>query len=120
MVPQPWPRMDYYDTYCQQHSLCLLCKVSCFFILLKVISSSVQARHSIVHIKTRSSCALLTINSMAAVYNALGIPWASSLLGFIAAALMPVPWVLFKWGPQIRSRSHYDTIKVDVSEVEEA
>ncbi|KAI9843754.1 MAG: hypothetical protein M1837_006114 [Sclerophora amabilis] len=45
------------------------------------------------------------------MYTRLGIDWATSLLGFIALALMPVPWVLFKWGPQIRSKSQYDTIK---------
>ncbi|KAH7351261.1 MFS multidrug transporter-like protein [Rhexocercosporidium sp. MPI-PUGE-AT-0058] len=42
------------------------------------------------------------------MYRNLGIDWATSLLGFIAVALMPVPWVLFKFGKQIRKRSAYD------------
>ncbi|KAH7347591.1 polyamine transporter 2 [Plectosphaerella cucumerina] len=44
------------------------------------------------------------------MYRALGIPWAASLLGFIALALAPVPWVLFKWGKVIRSKSRYETV----------
>ncbi len=44
-----------------------------------------------------------------AVYSKLGIAWATSLLGFIAAALLPVPWVIFKFGKQIRARSQYET-----------
>lgn len=46
------------------------------------------------------------------MYHNLGINWATSLLGFISVALMPVPWVLFKYGKQIRARSAYDTLKV--------
>ncbi|PMD30199.1 MFS general substrate transporter [Hyaloscypha variabilis F] len=46
------------------------------------------------------------------MYKGLGIGWATSLLGFVTVALMPVPWVLFKYGKQIRARSSYDTLKV--------
>lgn len=46
---------------------------------------------------------------MTQVYQALGIPWAASLLGFVALALAPVPWVLFKWGDIIRAKSRYET-----------
>ena len=41
------------------------------------------------------------------MYKRLGIDWATSLLGFITIALLPIPWVLFKFGPKIRSRSAY-------------
>ncbi|KAH6874738.1 major facilitator superfamily domain-containing protein [Thelonectria olida] len=44
------------------------------------------------------------------MYKKLGIDWASSLLGFIALALLPVPWVLFKYGSKIRARSQYETV----------
>jgi len=43
------------------------------------------------------------------MYERLGIEWASSLLGFIALALMPVPWAFFKFGKQIRAKSRYET-----------
>jgi len=45
------------------------------------------------------------------MYQKLGVHWATSLLGFIAVALMPIPWVLFKFGKALRSRSSYDTLK---------
>ncbi|PMD15579.1 MFS multidrug transporter-like protein [Hyaloscypha hepaticicola] len=46
------------------------------------------------------------------MYKGLGIGWATSLLGFVTVVLMPVPWVLFKYGKQIRARSSYDTLKI--------
>ncbi len=45
------------------------------------------------------------------MYQKLGIAWATSLLGFVTIALMPIPWVLFKYGRAIRGRSQYDTLK---------
>ncbi len=45
------------------------------------------------------------------VYKGLGIAWATSLLGFVTIGLMPIPWVLFKFGHKIRENSNYDTIK---------
>ena len=45
------------------------------------------------------------------MYEKLGIGWATSLLGLITVALMPLPWVLFKFGQPIRARSMYDTLK---------
>ncbi|SCN64008.1 related to mfs-multidrug-resistance transporter [Fusarium fujikuroi] len=45
------------------------------------------------------------------MYEKLGIDWASSLLAFVALALLPVPWVLFKYGPNIRAKSAYETVK---------
>ena len=41
------------------------------------------------------------------MYKRLGIPWATSLLGVITIAMLPIPWVLFKFGPKIRARSAY-------------
>lgn len=43
------------------------------------------------------------------VYTKLGIPWATSLLGFISLVLLPVPWIFFKYGKKIRAMSHYET-----------
>ncbi|OCL13664.1 MFS general substrate transporter [Glonium stellatum] len=33
--------------------------------------------------------------------------WALSTFGFISIALLPIPWILFKWGPILRARSKY-------------
>jgi hypothetical protein len=46
------------------------------------------------------------------MYETLGIGWATSLLGFISVAMIPIPWVFFKFGPTIRSKSQYDTSKI--------
>ena len=45
------------------------------------------------------------------MYRRLGIDWATSLLGFVTIALLPIPWVLFKFGPRIRQRSAYAPTK---------
>lgn len=39
------------------------------------------------------------------VFEGLGIAWALSLLGFVGAALMPTPFVLHRYGAQLRARS---------------
>ncbi|KAF2997775.1 hypothetical protein E8E14_001868 [Neopestalotiopsis sp. 37M] len=43
------------------------------------------------------------------MYTALGTGWASSVLGFLSVALLPVPWILFKYGHKIRAMSKYET-----------
>ncbi|KAH8676155.1 major facilitator superfamily domain-containing protein [Xylariales sp. PMI_506] len=43
------------------------------------------------------------------MYEALGTGWATSVLGFVALALLPVPWVLFRFGKRIRALSKYET-----------
>lgn len=41
------------------------------------------------------------------MYQKLGIHWAGSVFGFIALAMLPVPWVFFKWGKEMRQRSTF-------------
>jgi DHA1 family multidrug resistance protein-like MFS transporter len=41
----------------------------------------------------------------AAMYNNLGVGWASSLLGFLSIAFIPIPFVLYIYGEQIRKAS---------------
>jgi len=41
------------------------------------------------------------------MYVKLGPQWASSILGFIALAMMPIPFVLTKFGPALRAKSKY-------------
>ncbi|KAK9449300.1 major facilitator superfamily domain-containing protein [Limtongia smithiae] len=43
----------------------------------------------------------LFINTM---YQNLGIGWASSLLGFIGVGLLPLPFVMYRFGPALRLR----------------
>ncbi|KAF1972765.1 MFS general substrate transporter [Bimuria novae-zelandiae CBS 107.79] len=44
------------------------------------------------------------------MYQRLGTGWATSLLGFLALLMLPIPFILFKFGPAIRKRSHYPVI----------
>lgn len=44
------------------------------------------------------------------VYEKLGIDWATSVFGFIAVALMPIPWVFKVYGPKIRAMSRFDAV----------
>lgn len=41
------------------------------------------------------------------MYNKLNPRWASTLLGFIALIMVPIPFVLFKFGPKVRRTSKY-------------
>ena len=36
------------------------------------------------------------------LYNSLGLGWGNSLLGFLAVAMLPIPWVFFLYGEKIR------------------
>ncbi|KAL0571990.1 hypothetical protein V5O48_009970 [Marasmius crinis-equi] len=41
------------------------------------------------------------------MYEGLGSQWASSLLGFVALAMVPMPFIFIKYGAQLRARSRY-------------
>ncbi|KAL7789155.1 major facilitator superfamily domain-containing protein [Trichoderma ceciliae] len=41
------------------------------------------------------------------MYDRLTDKWAASLLGFIAIALIPIPWILFTFGARIRKKTRY-------------
>ncbi|KAF7926036.1 uncharacterized protein EAE97_010336 [Botrytis byssoidea] len=37
----------------------------------------------------------------------LGFTWATSMLGFITVSLIPIPWILYRFGPYLRTKSQY-------------
>jgi len=41
------------------------------------------------------------------MYRVMGVGWATSFLGFVTLALMPLPWILYIYGSKIRSKSPY-------------
>ncbi|KAK9245129.1 major facilitator superfamily domain-containing protein [Lipomyces tetrasporus] len=47
------------------------------------------------------------------MYENLGIGWANSLLGFIAVGLMPLPFVMARFGPVLRRRGVKTLVAVD-------
>ncbi|KAI5292748.1 hypothetical protein KEM55_007542, partial [Ascosphaera atra] len=43
------------------------------------------------------------------MFDGMGIEWACTLLGCVAALLIPIPFILHVWGAQIRSKSKFAT-----------
>ncbi|KAF2875791.1 putative polyamine transporter 4 [Massariosphaeria phaeospora] len=43
------------------------------------------------------------------MYEKLGIQWAGSIFAFISVAMIPVPWIFFWKGKQLRQKSAYNT-----------
>ncbi|THH08248.1 hypothetical protein EW145_g2823 [Phellinidium pouzarii] len=41
------------------------------------------------------------------MYARLTFKWANTLFAFIALLMLPIPFILFRWGPQIRARSKF-------------
>lgn len=41
------------------------------------------------------------------MFEGLGPRWASSVLGFVALIMIPIPFVLIKFGPTLRARSKH-------------
>lgn len=37
----------------------------------------------------------------------LGFDWAMSLVAFITVVLLPIPWLIFRFGPRLRAKSSY-------------
>ena len=53
------------------------------------------------------------------MYVKLGTPWASSLLGFIALGMAPVPWLLYTYGPRLRAISKFHVLTLELDEASE-
>ena len=68
-------------------------------------SASAVAANGVIRFALGASFPLFIIQ----VYEHLGIHWAGSLFAFIAVAMIPVPWIFFWKGKELRRRSHYDT-----------
>ncbi|KAF5875766.1 putative bicyclomycin resistance protein [Botrytis fragariae] len=41
------------------------------------------------------------------ILDKLGFTWATSMLGFITVSLIPIPWILYRFGPYLRTKSQY-------------
>ncbi|MCJ1471760.1 hypothetical protein MMC13_000400 [Lambiella insularis] len=41
------------------------------------------------------------------MYATLGLGWGNSLLGFIAVGMLPIPWILLKYGERIRTSPRF-------------
>ncbi|OLN83351.1 Polyamine transporter 4-like protein 3 [Colletotrichum chlorophyti] len=41
------------------------------------------------------------------MYEDLGVHWAGSVFAFLSLLLMPIPWLLLKYGSRLRQRSKF-------------
>jgi hypothetical protein len=41
------------------------------------------------------------------MFHGIGVDWASSVLGFVAVAMIPIPFLFYIYGPAIRKRGKY-------------
>ncbi|KAF7317701.1 Drug transporter [Mycena kentingensis (nom. inval.)] len=48
-----------------------------------------------------------------ALFRRLGYNWGNTLFGFIAAAMMPIPLILFVYGPRIREKSRFSRVVLE-------
>jgi len=44
---------------------------------------------------------------LASAFDNLGIQWAGTLLGCLAAVMIPIPFIFYYYGPKIRARSKF-------------
>lgn len=69
----------------------------------EIFAASAMAAASL----SRSSFGAVLPFAAKPMYRALGVAWATSLLGFFSVALCVVPFVFVKWGGKMRERSPF-------------
>jgi len=68
-----------------------------------LFGASAQGANSLTRYTVSAAAPLFALQ----MFRGLGIAWAASLLGFCSLLMAPIPWILFRYGPQIRTRSKY-------------
>ncbi|KAK7204269.1 major facilitator superfamily domain-containing protein [Myxozyma melibiosi] len=66
-----------------------------------IVTASAIAANNMARYLMAAAFPLFTIQ----MYNKMGIDWATSFYAFFALALMPVPWVLERYGARLRAAS---------------
>jgi MFS transporter, DHA1 family, multidrug resistance protein len=66
-------------------------------------AASAIAGHTIIRSATGAAFPLFTTQ----MFLNLGINWAATLLGGIALLLAPIPFLFYKYGPRIRTKSSF-------------
>lgn len=69
-----------------------------------IILASVLAANNLARYILASVFPLFTVQ----MYEKLHVYWASSFFGFVALAMVPIPWIFEKYGPQLRKGSHFN------------
>lgn len=86
----------------------LLIYVPCNFYMLDVYGSKYGASAAGASSLSRYTLSAAFPLFVTQMYEALGVSWATSLLGFIAVLMLPIPWVFYYMGPRLRARSQYE------------
>ncbi|RDW64514.1 MFS transporter [Aspergillus mulundensis] len=86
----------------------MLIYIPCNFYMLDVYGSKYGASASGASSLTRYMLSTAFPLFVPQMYGVLGVGWATSLLGFLAAGMAPIPWVFFYQGPGLRARSGYE------------
>jgi hypothetical protein len=68
-----------------------------------IYSASVIAANTVM----RSLLGALLPLAGPSMYKALGLGWGNSLLGFIALAMLPLPYIFWKYGERIRTNPRF-------------
>lgn len=86
----------------------ILIYVPCNFYMMDVYGSKYGASASGASSLTRYSFSAAFPLFVTQMFERLGVHWATSLLGFVALAMAPIPWCLYRAGPGFRARSAYE------------
>ncbi|KAF9889808.1 hypothetical protein FE257_006898 [Aspergillus nanangensis] len=86
----------------------LLIYVPCNFYMLDVYGSKYGASAAGASSLSRYTLSAAFPLFVTQMYEKLGVSWATSLLGFIALLMAPIPWVFRYMGPRLRARSQYE------------
>ncbi|KAL4802482.1 major facilitator superfamily domain-containing protein [Aspergillus unguis] len=86
----------------------MLIYIPCNFYMLDVYGSKYGASASGASSLTRYTLSTAFPLFVPQMYDALGVDWATSLLGFLAVVMAPIPWLFFYKGPGFRARSAYE------------
>ncbi|KAL3475948.1 major facilitator superfamily domain-containing protein [Aspergillus californicus] len=86
----------------------MLIYIPCNFYMLDVYGSKYGASASGASSLTRYTLSAAFPLFVPQMYDVLGVGWATSLLGFLAVGMAPIPWLFFYHGPGLRARSVYE------------
>lgn len=86
----------------------ILIYVPCNFYMLDVYGSKYGASASGASSLSRYTLSAAFPLFVTQMYKALGVGWATSVLGFAALVMAPIPWLFYWFGPKLRARSAYE------------
>ncbi|KAJ5307496.1 Polyamine transporter 4 [Penicillium atrosanguineum] len=86
----------------------ILIYVPCNFYMLDVYGSKYGASASGASSLSRYTLSAAFPLFVTQMYEGLGVGWATSVLGFTALIMAPIPWLFYWVGPRLRARSAYE------------